>query len=176
MARRDGHLPLSWALAGVLLVLAWQGSWRMVDIVNPVTVLATPDDMRAIAWVAQNTPRDARFLINTRLWQGQVHAGSDAGWWLPYLAQRAVTLPNVLYLLASHDYRQSVDDLANAVEGSKSLEDATLRTRLVHEGVTHIFVGAQGGTLMPKELDASPYAQLRYASGPVRVYAFVPNP
>ena len=61
------------------------------------------------------------------------------------------------------------------MEEAESLEDPEFRDLLLSAGVTHLFVGARGGRLMPKELDPSPLFQLRYASGPVRIYEFVPG-
>ena len=54
--------------------------------------------------------------------------------------------------------------------------DPDLLARLVREGVTHVFSGARGGRLMPKELDPSPHYVLLYSCGPARVYKFVPDP
>jgi len=163
-------------LFGLVLALAGWGSWHSVDVINPVTVLVTADDMRAIDWVSDNTPPQARFLINTRQWQGDIHMGTDGGWWLPLLAGRDVTLPSVLYRHGSPSYYQAIGDLASTVEDAESLDDPALIARLGREGVTHVYVGARGGRLMPKELDPSPHYQLRYASGPARVYEFVPDP
>lgn len=167
---------LSLGAAGSILVLAGWGSWRMVDVVNPVTVLTTPDDIRAIEWARDNLPGKAYFLINTRQWQGELRAGSDGGYWLPILAKRAVNLPCVLYHQGTSGYREAVNDLARTVEEAESLDVPELRERLEQEGITHVFVGGCGGRLMPKELDPSPYYQLRYSLGPVRIYEFVPNP
>jgi len=164
---------LSAILLPATVVLAFWGSWHLVDVLNPVTVLVTPDDLRAIEWVAENTPPEARFLINTGKWMQELRMGTDAGWWLPLLARRQVTLPSVLYAQSQPAYREGVNDLARIVEESKSLDDAALRERLAREGITHVFVGARGGRLMPKDLEASPYYRLRYAIGPVRVYEFV---
>lgn len=164
-------LPL--LLASGTIVLALWGSWHLVDVLNPITVLVTPEDLWAIEWVAQNTPPEARFLINTGKWMQEIRMGTDAGWWLPLLAKRQTSLPCVLYAQGPKAYREAVNDLARTVEESKSLDDPALRARLAHEGITHVFVGARGGRLMPKELDASPYYRLRYASGPVRVYEFI---
>jgi len=171
-----GEGLLSAGLLFVNVVLACWGSWHLVDVLNPVTVLVTPDDLRAIEWVAENTPPEARFLINTGKWMQELRMGTDAGWWLPLLAKRQVTLPSVLYAQSQETYREAVNDLARTVEESKSLDDAALRERLAREGVTHVFVGARGGRLMPKDLDPSPYYRLRYATGPVRVYEFVATP
>lgn len=172
----DAQRWASLALLGATLALGAWGSWRMVDIINPITVFTTEDDLRAMRWAAENTSPDAHFLINTRAWNGEVRAGSDGGWWLPIIARRQVTLPSVFYVLGPPAYRDGVLDLARTVEQAAALDDPALVRRLAQEGVTHVFVGAAGGRLTPKELDASPHYRLRYASGPTRIYEFVANP
>jgi hypothetical protein len=165
---------LSWVLAAAMLILAGVGAWRRVNAVNPVTVLATAEDVQAIQWVAENLPEDALVLINSGRWQGELRSGTDGGWWLPILARRQVTLPSVLYAQGSPDYFLAVNDLARTVEEAAAVDDPELLHALEEAGVTHVFVGARGGKLMPQELDASPHYRSLYVLGPVRVYAFEP--
>jgi hypothetical protein len=163
---------LSWVLAAAMLILAGVGAWRRVNAVNPVTVLATAEDVQAIQWAAEHLPEDALVLINSARWQGELRSGTDGGWWLPILARRQVTLPCVLYAQGSPDYFVAVSDLARTVEEAPSVDDPELLSALEEAGVTHVFVGARGGKLMPQELDASPHFRSLYVLGPVRVYAF----
>jgi len=166
---------LSIVLATTTLALAAWGSWRMVDTINPVTILLREDDVRAIEWAKDNIPSGARFLVNTRRWQGELRVGTDGGWWLPLLSEHEVTLPCVFYYQGAPAYRERINDLARLVEEAESLDDPPLREQLVRAGVTHVFTGANGGRLLPKDLDPSPYYQLLYASGPTRIYEFVPT-
>jgi hypothetical protein len=159
---------------GATLFLAGWGAWRMVDIVNPVTTFVTADDLQAIRWVAEHTPPEARFLINTRQWQGELYVGTDGGWWLPILARRRVTLPSILDQQGLPEDHRAAVELAQAVEKAASLDAPALLTKLVEAGVTHVFVGAQGGKLLPKTLDGSPHYRLLYTYGPTRVYQFLP--
>ncbi|MHB1356615.1 MAG: hypothetical protein ACYCZF_11645 [Anaerolineae bacterium] len=163
-------------LAIALTVLALWGSWQLVDTVNPATVLATADDLTAMRWIQQNTPTDARFLVNSRVWSGELHVGSDAGWWLPLVTQRWASMPSILHHQGSREYFEAVRDLAKLVEDSPSLDDPALIAGLQQTGITHVYVGANGGRLMPKELDASQHFQLVFSFGPTRVYAFIANP
>ena len=97
----QGWLKWKWlppALTGLLL-----GGWIIwsfplsSDIVNPVTVLVTEDDIEALDWIRENTPEDARFFINTTYWQNDVYRGVDGGGWLlPYTGRWAV-VPTVFY-------------------------------------------------------------------------------
>ena len=166
---------LSWVVLGATFALVGWGSWRMVDAVNPITVIATSDDLRAVEWAKAHLAPEARVLINTRPWQGELRVGNDGGYWLPILGQREATLPCVLYYQGSPAYREAINDLARAVEVADTLDEPKLRELLAQEGVTHVFVGSRGGRLMPKELDPSPYYRLRYAIGAARIYEFLPE-
>jgi hypothetical protein len=83
----------------LLAVGGWFG-WSFPfssDIVNPVTVLVTAEDIKALNWIRENTPEDARFYINTTHWQSGVYRGVDGGGWiLPYTGRWAL-VPTVFY-------------------------------------------------------------------------------
>jgi len=153
-----------------LLGLALAGSWAHLDIVNPVTVLVTEDDVAAMDWVRENVPEDALFAINARRWQGTLYMGTDGGWWLPLLAGRRTTLPAVLYHVGEPEYVRGVNELAGVVEGVGDPDDPAFVARLVEAGVTHVYVGARGGPLMPRDLDGSVHYRAVHERGPVRVY------
>ena len=178
-ADRGRRVALGLVAAGAV-ALALMGTWRLVDIVNPTTVLITADDLPAMAWIADHTPADARFLINTHYWQRGVRRGTDAGWWLTILVDRDTTLPCVIcYPEDDGQTQAAANDLATAVEesaaGGAPLGDPALRARLRAAGVEYIYVGAQGGPLMPDALDGSPYLEALYVDGPVRVYRLLPE-
>ena len=173
-----------WVAVGVVaaaaLVLTLVGTWRLVDIVNPTTVLVTAEDVAAMDWIARHTPADARFVINTHYWQSGVRRGTDGGWWLTMLADRATTLPCVIcYPEDGGRTQDAVNELAAAVEDSAAsdapLGDAALRARLRAAGAEYVYVGAKGGPLMPESLDGRPYLETLYVNGPVRVYRLRPE-
>ena len=133
---------------GVLLVgLAGGGAWQFRDVINPTTNLTAPDDRPALDWVAANTPLDARFLIGSAPWLGQVHRGADAGWWLTPFAGRWTSTPPALYDYGQPEYVRSVSErsasVANLKLGDVQQLDEIIRTN----GITHIFIGAKGGPL-----------------------------
>jgi len=142
--------------------------------VNPVTVLVTEDDLAACAWIREHTPEDALFLVNAREWQGDLVVGTDGGYWLPLLADRRTTVPCVFYHHGPPEYRATVTDLVHAVDGAPAVDDPALLAALRQAGVTHVYVGARGGRLLPRDLDGNPHYPTLYASGPVRVYALNP--
>ncbi|HUJ12434.1 MAG TPA: hypothetical protein VL284_01480 [Thermoanaerobaculia bacterium] len=85
------------AVAAVLAVVAIYGVISMRRIVNPATVLADADDVVAMEWIRDHTPRDARFLINSMEWIDGSYIGSDGGYWIPIAADRATLVPPALY-------------------------------------------------------------------------------
>jgi hypothetical protein len=155
-----------------LVALAAWGSWRMVNIINPVTVLTQPQDLTAMTWAKEHLPTDARVLINTRPWMGEVRMGSDGAWWLPIVGRRAASLPCVLYTQGSTDYRRELQSLAQAVEAAPALTDEALLARLRAKGITHVMLGARSvGPMTPALLDTNPRCRELYRDGPVRIYA-----
>lgn len=163
--------------AGTLLLIgaAAYGAWWRADIVNAVTVLGTADDVEAASWVANNLPRDARLLINSRPWQGNLYVGSDGGYWLPMLAGRQTTLPPVHYFYADAATRDAINDLAQRIAATDNLDDPALRRELRERGVTHVYIGAQGGSLDVEKLRANPMLSEEYTRGRVHIFRLLPE-
>jgi uncharacterized membrane protein len=75
-----------------LLACLW-GAFHMNGLLNvPTAAYVKPEDLEAVNWIKQNTPEDACFMINTYRFEFSTNfiIGSDAGGWLPVLAQRCV--------------------------------------------------------------------------------------
>jgi hypothetical protein len=120
-----------------------------------------------MAWIRENTPEDARFLVNSFFaYGGSVVVGSDGGWWLPFMTGRANTVPPLNYGTEQGpqpDYREWVNDLTRQIQGMGMDDPATL-TMLRERGITHVYIGQQQGRVNysgPDVLD--PEALLRSA-------------
>jgi len=155
--------------AGATLAL-----WRDADVVNSRTVLLQETDMPAIEWAREHLPEDSLTLVNTVPWQAGMPMGSDAGWWLPYLAGRTVTFPSVLVSQGNEEYRARTMDLAEEVMQAQDLTSPAFVAGLSSAGVTHLFVGTRGGPLQPERLDDPHYIEL-YQYGPTRIYRLEPD-
>jgi hypothetical protein len=144
-----------WAeLALISLVLAGWIAWSFPlssDIVNPVTVMVTEDDIAALNWIRENTPEDAHFYINTTHWQNGVYRGVDGGGWiLPYTGRWAL-VPTVFYGF-SPDKEHNQQLIAWGKEASKIttcseefwelVDEADLDWVYIREGVGSL--GAEG--------------------------------
>ncbi len=149
----------------------WSG-WGLPNILDSRYVLATPADQRAMIWIKDNTPEDARFLVNYFFADGgRSVVGSDAGWWLSYLAGRETTVPPILYATESspeRDYAARINALARSLQGQVYTREG--RLLMQQEGISHIFIGEKGGFLDPNKLIAAGHRPV-YRDGTVWVFA-----
>lgn len=129
-----------------LAALALSGAWGMRDVVNPATVLATPADVAAIAWAAEHTPPDARFLINTAPWLG-TGRGADGGFWLLPLAGRWTSAPPVLFDYGPPAYVAATRARNRLVMSFQPGQEQQIYELIARERITHIYLGARPGAL-----------------------------
>ena len=163
------------ALVGVVAFGALTCAWRMISIVNPLTVLATTEDLEAMEWIRLNTAPDAVFLINSRHWQLGVYVGTDGGYWVPQLTGRSTLLPALSYTYGTPSYTGHIREVAEAVSQARYGDDPRLLAVLERESATHIYIGAKGGGLKPQMfLNSSRYRAV-YSTGAVWVFEFVRN-
>lgn len=155
---REGRLHWHWpqwmSAIAALVIAVWGVGWQR-DIASPAYQLLTPADARAMQWIEQNTPSDARFWANSwPAYGGTMIAGTDAGWWIAQLAHRATNVPPMLYGSErgeSADFAQRTNAAAQAVRARPLTDDkpapidlsapsalAILRA----QKITHIFIGS----------------------------------
>ena len=179
------------AMAGrVVLVVStvalgvW-GAWQARSIPNPALFgMVTRPDLRAMAWIRENTPADARFLVEGfRIYNGRSAVGSDAGWWLPLLAGRANTMPPQYALLNERpndpDYAREVVELVARLEVISPASPEGMRL-LCDEGITHVYIGQGQGLIgsgvqqlfAPEDLASQSAFDRVYHEDRVHVYAF----
>jgi len=166
------------AAVPILAIGTWAGVQQRKGVIDFDYQLVTPADEQALAWISENTPPDATFLVNSFFaYGGSLIAGSDAGWWLPLLAGRSSTQPPLNYgSEAGPDpgYGQRVNDLALRLEQSNLADAATVRY-LREQGVSYVFIGEKGGDLLDAALlQGSPYyrAVLDPAAGAAGPWVF----
>jgi hypothetical protein len=185
------------ALLGGLLLLAIAANtgWQ-THVVTGDTALVVAADMDAMQWIRDNTPADARFVVNSfPAYAGSLAAGTDAGWWIPLLAQRATTLPPLNYggeRGERPDYQLGVNALAKKLRG-RSLTDPTpvrvdlsrpvaLKTLESNE-IDYVYIGAHpypghdaADWIDPDTLRASPSFRLVYDHDGVEIFQFLKGP
>ncbi len=181
-AKRWRSAAVAMALAIVGLVAA---PTRLEDVQPEQHALVTRPDRRAMAWIRENTPEDSLFLVNSFLaYDGAAVVGSDAGWWLPLLANRSNTVPPINYGMESWSqasYGQQVQDLSGLLVSAEPDDSATLAL-LRQYAVTHLYIGQRQGrvnyggpsVLDPQELERSAHYRPVYHQDRVWVFAVSP--
>jgi hypothetical protein len=164
------------ALVAILLV-ALLGARDRAAALDPAFQLVTPADEQAMAWIRDNTPANARFLVNSFFaYGGSLAAGSDAGWWIPLLTGRANTAPPIVYASEASfipDYLFQVNDFVRTVQNSAIDDPATVQF-LRQNGVSHVYIGEKGGPLLDVErLQASTLYRPLYHQGQVQIFEIV---
>ena len=150
--------------------MALGGAWELRDVVNSTTVLATPADVAAIAWVAQHTPSDARFLINAAPWLG-TGRGADGGWWLLPLAGRWTSTPPALYNYGPADYARETRARTEQLIGFAPGHEQALYQLIDHDRITYIYLGPNSKPITPAAFPASLGFEKVYEQGGVTIVA-----
>jgi hypothetical protein len=172
-------------LLGVLAVGFLGAHERILDLDPDEFALVTRPDLRAAAWIQENIPAQARFLVNSFFaFNDTTVVGSDAGWWLPLLAKRGTTLPPINY--AFEDYQQAgsgplINALTKKIQ-KKGLEDPEVLDWLKELQVTHIYIGQQQGRVNysgpnvfdPQQLIKSNHFRPVYHEDRVWIFEIIP--
>jgi len=174
------------SLALIMLVLAFGvGAWgarqRLGDLQVMPHALVTRPDIRAAEWIQENTPQDARFLVNSFFaYNDSLIVGSDGGWWLPLLAQRQTSLPPLNYGSERGprpDYVRWINALTTEIQ-TKGITHPDVLALLRARGVTYMYIGQRQGrvnyggpyVLKPGQLLADPNFRLVYHQDRVWVF------
>ena len=175
-----------WVYSFLLLLLVtsiglWSTRQRLDNLQVISGALVTRPDIRAAKWIQENTPKNARFLVNSFFAYGDtVIVGSDGGWWLPLLAERQTTLPPLTYGSEQGpraDYILWIDALTSEIQ-NKGITHPDVLALLRERGVTHVYVGQRQGrvnyagphVLNPDELISNPFFHLIYHQDRVWIF------
>jgi hypothetical protein len=141
-------LPLLLAL--VCIVGLYAGRARLFDIQVPAHTLVTRPDLRAFDWIQKNTPEHASFLVNSFFaYDNNLIVGSDAGWWLPLLANRRTSLPPLTYGIErgpSSDYRAWINQLPAEIL-AKGITHPDVLNLIRDRDFDFIYIGQQQGAV-----------------------------
>lgn len=182
LERRVGPMG-RWAVSVVILVVAIWAAKLQTIVVQPSYVMVARPDVEAMAWIRDNMPADARFLVEGfRIYEGRSAVGADAGWWIPQLAGRENTMPPQYALFnevpAEPGYSQRVVDLVAQLEVASPTSPEGLQV-LCDWGITHVYVGQGQGKVgagavqlfSPEALGTSRLFDLVYRRDRVWVFA-----
>ncbi len=146
------------AVAAGLLLWGARSATAFQSVVNDGTVFAKPAELAAVAWVAANTPPDARFAINTAGWLFDVPRGTDAGWWLLPLAGRQTSTPPVIFKYGSPSYIKATQQESLWLrDAAHDLAPDALADWMAARGLSYAYATAEDDHLLTTaRLAASP--------------------
>lgn len=174
LGRGSGETKLAQAAqigcAGLLLLLGT--SWQL-ERFNPGYVLYTSADDQAAAWIRQETEPDAQIFVNSfPAYNNTLYAGSDGGWWLPFMTGRQTNLPPITYgseAAENPEFRYLVNQF-NAEIQAAPIDAAATAAQLKAAGYDYLYNGPAANPaaeyLDPARIDASPlYEQVYQHAG-----------
>jgi hypothetical protein len=83
-------------LPAVLLIIGMLfGIYSGPQSIDLTKTLFTNDDMLAMNWIENNTPRDAAFMVRTIIWSNQTLVPYDGGGWITYTTGRRIIIPQI---------------------------------------------------------------------------------
>ena len=167
-----------------IIILGFIGAWGQRDISDPATYgMVTQPDLRAMAWIKQETPPDSLFLVEGmhQNWLTNI-VGTDAGWWIPLLTGRQNTMPPQ-YAISNEvpieqGYSKKLIALENQLEKT-SLNSQAGISLMCEYGITHIYIGQKQGMVGNKgqplfsvaELSSNPIYHQVYHQDEVYIYS-----
>jgi hypothetical protein len=166
--------PLAGRLTLVVAVVGLLG-WGLIetgDILNAGTILANQADLNAIQWIEGNTPQQARFFINTVLWQTGSYRGVDGGYWLGPLSGRWSLIPPAMYGWGT---RQDISQVNNWAKRASVLPGCTddFWALIKETGIEYVYAKQGAGKLQPGQLNSCAGLMLIYGKEGVYIYQVV---
>ena len=161
------HASLVTAIVAVAIALI--GASTMWTVINPRTLLAREADLRALAWIRERTPRDAKFAVGVQPWMAGSFVGIDGGYWIPVLTDRASLLPPGLYTWAEPAAQTARVNEILAEWSAAPAPTPALLDLLRREHVTDVYFGPAGSSPMRALLVETGAGTVVYDDGGVTI-------
>jgi hypothetical protein len=144
---RLGHSAATRLILAALLCASFVASHVRVTEIESYRYFVTAEDIAAMGWIQQNTAADALFAVNTYFWLPTAPQGTDAGYWIPYFANRQTTAGVMLFEMGSEEYRSQILQMSSAEE-QLALDNSAL-AELQEYGIDYIYIGTKGDFTTP---------------------------
>lgn len=168
LERRKGQAIL------VILVLAAAlvGTLNSFAPLNGFYMLVHSADAEALDWIGANTPPSAKFLVSSfsASGEGGVIVGSDAGWWIPLWTERENSVPPINYIWERIEQADFDEIYALAGIDLKRTQSPDTLSVLERSGITHVYIGKQGGQMKAEIFARSPIYREIYAQRGVAIF------
>lgn len=176
------------AVGSILLILLSFGyALYAKDVPNKMDYeYVTWADQRAFEWIKSDTLDSSLFLVDGFSTHNNYSAvGSDAGWWIPLLANRANTMPPQYAILDEQPIQEGYSRWIVEVQDEfRQYSPATLKglESLCKWEISHIYIGQKQGVvgqaeplLNWTEWPEVDWLDLVYAEDRVRIFAIDPD-
>lgn len=180
--RLSAWRPFVGAVVGIgalIAVSVWGVRWQE-RLIETQYQLFTPADDRAMNWIRESTPPDARFLVNMFPAYGDsLVVGSDGGWWIPLLTQRQTTLPPITYgseRAATTGFARQINSFAKSLRDNPLPSDEGLALCRA-AGIRYIYSGAHSEQIDKfdvEKLRESPALNVVYEEDGVVIFEILP--
>jgi hypothetical protein len=181
---RFRHVRSILIMVFIIITGTWSSIQRVRDLDIENHALVTRPDIRAASWMRENTSREVLFMVNSAFAYGNtLVVGTDAGWWLPYLAMRQTTLPPINYgseIGFREDYLEWVNSLISELLSIDQDHDRKIDI-FIDRGITNIYIGQQQGMvnnnnpiLNPAEINQNLRFKLVYSQDRVLIFELRP--
>lgn len=159
-------IGLQWA---ALLLIVITVIYRIGDVENYRQFMTAADE-KAMDWIENNTPRDAVFAVHTYYWLPDSPHGSDAGYFLPYYADRETTTSTMISSLGP-GYEEVMAESEAVMSLYSSSPDIAALCEL---GIDYLYDGAKnpfdGSQFNIPAIEQAKGIQTIYQDGGVSVY------
>jgi len=169
---RTWPLPVLVSISFLFVIASYFGASRLATVMNPSCILFVQQDQEAMQWIAENTPPDSTFLVNSRYWQFDIYVGTDGGYWIPALTGRKTTVPSVLYALGDAKEISRVNAVARKVSEA-DFAAGDVWSWLRRQGVDYVYIGYRGGPLTPAMFTGRSGFRVAYARDGVWIFKVV---
>jgi len=132
----------------ILVSIPYGFSSRYKEIDPTSHAIVTRPDLRAARWIQPNTNDFSQFFVNGFFaYAGTIVVGSDAGWWLPMIADRGNTVQPINYVSEESEQDNFPNYANNLYDSFRNLNinDSDFIRELKARGITHVYVGQRGG-------------------------------
>ncbi|MDM8531048.1 hypothetical protein QUF63_07735 [Anaerolineales bacterium HSG25] len=142
------HHRLAWIIVLVAIGVGLMGMPERIALFNPKNSHMTKPDLQTMTWIRENLPASVRFWINNRLaYSGTIVAGTDAGWWLPFLTGRNSLVMPMAYgteITEPPTHARKMVELYWFIQ-EHDFSSPEVWKQLKDNGVSHIYIGQRHG-------------------------------
>ncbi len=153
---------------GLFLIVA-AAMYQIGDVEN-YRQFMTASDEKAMDWIEVNTPPDSLFAVHTYYWLPDSPHGSDAGYFIPYYANRKTTTSTMISSLGP-GYETVMTESRAVMSLYSTAPDipalCALGVDYIYDGVKNPFDGSQFNIVGIEQTEGT---RLIYQSGGVSIY------